>query len=307
MAEYHIGTVRQASFATGSLLWKSPEKTCDNDIRRSSILEIDATLSTENFHICVPYDGTETYRVDGQFIPLQIGQYFILQPGQTARGEGNFGKEVQGLCFFLTKKILSEVAAGMNTILENSLENSGFNSWTEQEFVSKIYYFHENIFGQYLKNLLPKLMQSGDGIIADETGFYYDLAEALLDGHRQINRQLNAIPYSKTMTRHEIYRRISLVRHHILDNFSEPVILEDLEKVALFSKYHIVRLYRNIYGVTPYQHLLQLRIEKAKILLSRNYSPTEVAYQLSFSDRRAFRKIFKKFTGMTPSDFILNS
>ena len=118
--------------------------------------------------------------------------------------------------------------------------------------------------------------------------------------------KLQAIPSVRTLTKQEIYRRLSRAHVFILENFAEPVSLGDLEKVAFFSKFHIVRLYRHIYGLTPHQHILRLRIERAKALLRKNHSPTEVALQLSFSGRRAFAKTFKKVVGVSPSVFQQN-
>jgi AraC-like DNA-binding protein len=46
-----------------------------------------------------------------------------------------------------------------------------------------------------------------------------------------------------------------------------------------------------------------LRIQRAMELLRQNISPTEAAYLLSFSDRRAFAKVFKKITGVSPAHF----
>ena len=118
-----------------------------------------------------------------------------------------------------------------------------------------------------------------------------------LKAHRQIGQQLQDIPSVRTITKQEIHRRISLAYAYILENFANPFSLADIEKVAFLSKYYIIRLYRCVYGCTPYQHVLKLRIQKAKELLVKNYSPSEIAFQLSFSDRRAFSKAFKKVVG----------
>lgn len=296
MAEYYKGWVKQAAPETIGLTWRTPHKTTGNDLRMSTLQEMDITLDTSRYHICVPIDGSETYRVAGQRYVIKPGQYFILNPGQEVRAEGKMPKAVNGFCLFLSMETLSEAAQDME------LNSNQTISSPSREFILKNYHLEENAFGRHLQKLLPQLLYP-DNMLMDWEVFYGDLAVQLLQTHCQISQQLKAIPYTGAATKEEIYKRISMVNNYILECYAQPISLDILEKVGLFSKYHVVRLYRLLYGMTPYQHVLQLRIEKAKSLLRKEFSPTEVAYMLSFSDRRAFSKVFKKWVGVAPGNY----
>lgn len=296
MAEYYKGSVKQAAPEAIGLTWRRPQKAIGDDLRMSTLHEMDITLDTSRYHICIPIDGAEPYRVEGQQYVIKPGQYFILNPGQEVRAEGKMPTEVNGFCLFLSKETLSSAAQGMEFTTDQA------NGSPSREFIVKNYHLQENPFGRHLLKLLPALLTPRDTLIDWEV-FYGDLAMQLLQTHSQIHRQLAAIPYTRVATREEIYRRMGEVHHYISECYAQPISLDTLEKVALFSKYHVVRLYRLLYGMTPYQHILQLRIEKAKSLLQKEFSPTEVAYMLSFSDRRAFSKVFKKWVGVTPGSF----
>ena len=61
---------------------------------------------------------------------------------------------------------------------------------------------------------------------------------------------------------------------------------------------------KSVFGTTPNNYLLNMRIEKAKKLLKHpNAYITEIAYGCGFSDPKYFSRCFKKFVGVTPSDY----
>lgn len=86
--------------------------------------------------------------------------------------------------------------------------------------------------------------------------------------------------------------------------YSDAVSIDDLAAVAGQSRYHFMRSFRTYTGVSPYQYLLQLRIEDAKLRL-RNTSSSiaEISCSLGFSSPSQFHRIFWKSAGTTPGEF----
>jgi len=107
----------------------------------------------------------------------------------------------------------------------------------------------------------------------------------------------------------ELYANIYLTKqviqakYFIDKNFDRAITLDHISKVACLSKFHLVRSFKKIYGVTPYQHLTSLRIKKAKELLQTNLSITAVCYSIGFDSTTSFSGLFKKITGKTPIQF----
>lgn len=87
-------------------------------------------------------------------------------------------------------------------------------------------------------------------------------------------------------------------------NYHDTATIEELIKDIPSSRRNIVRRFKQITGITPIEYLQQTRIEAAKKLLERTgQQMTEVIFHSGYSDPKAFRKIFKKSVGMTPSQY----
>ncbi len=87
----------------------------------------------------------------------------------------------------------------------------------------------------------------------------------------------------------------------------EESIYEDLDMVSaarsLGVSYPCFRqLFKDYTGLSPYQHFLQLKINKAKIMLEEGrYSVKEISYRLGFDNQYYFSRLFKKKAGVSPS------
>jgi two-component system response regulator YesN len=74
------------------------------------------------------------------------------------------------------------------------------------------------------------------------------------------------------------------------------------------SKFHLSRRFREEVGVTFRTYLLRTRLERAKVLLTRTQdSITEVAHAVGIGDLPRFDKLFKRYTGLTPSAYRMQS
>ena len=89
------------------------------------------------------------------------------------------------------------------------------------------------------------------------------------------------------------------------DFMQTDIGLVDLANLVHLSPYHFGRLFKQTVGVSPYQYLLQLRIEFAKTLIVGRTGPlSEIAYQLNFSDQAHFSNAFRKATGVSPRQYL---
>lgn len=82
------------------------------------------------------------------------------------------------------------------------------------------------------------------------------------------------------------------------------VRLNDLASEVGVSMSHFIRSFRQSTGKTPYQFLLQQRVERARSLMRNLRTPlTEVALASGFADQHHLARVFRRVTGMTPSTY----
>lgn len=86
-------------------------------------------------------------------------------------------------------------------------------------------------------------------------------------------------------------------------HYAEPVSLDELAKAADMNKFVLLRAFTRERGITPYQYLLTVRINKAKELLERGAQPIEAAMSSGFTDQSHFTNAFKRFIGLTPGQY----
>lgn len=97
---------------------------------------------------------------------------------------------------------------------------------------------------------------------------------------------------------------VATAQQKIESNYQDAATIEELIKDIPSSRRNIVRRFKQITGITPIEYLQQTRIEAAKKLLVRTgQQMSEIIFNSGYSDPKAFRKVFKKSVGMTPSQY----
>ncbi len=116
--------------------------------------------------------------------------------------------------------------------------------------------------------------------------------------HREITR-IGSICYSN---KGQVETVIG-TRHYINNNFDKELNLDLLSHIRFTSKFHLLRLFKRYYGVTPKQYLTNKRIEKAKQLLTQDISVTETCFDIGYESPSSFCTLFKSRVGLTPTGF----
>jgi len=93
------------------------------------------------------------------------------------------------------------------------------------------------------------------------------------------------------------------VRNYIENNYNRDLNLDLLSHIQFVSKYHLLRLFKKYYGLTPRQYLIDIRINKAKEHLKYGMSVTETCFAVGFESLGSFSTLFKSKTGISPLAF----
>ena len=88
------------------------------------------------------------------------------------------------------------------------------------------------------------------------------------------------------------------VRQYIEANDTENIAIADLANLTGYSSVHFTRIFKNATGQTPREYLMYHRINKAKhLLVNKELSIIEVAYQSGFSSDAHFSTQFRRLVG----------
>ncbi|MCE9521761.1 MAG: AraC family transcriptional regulator [Alphaproteobacteria bacterium] len=103
-------------------------------------------------------------------------------------------------------------------------------------------------------------------------------------------------------------RRVSAVLRYIEHNADGAIDLDRLAAMAAISKYHFLRVFRRVTGLTPYKFLLGVRMRRAAVRLRTSRAPvSQIAFEAGFGDLSTFNKRFRDLFGATPSRFRLRA
>lgn len=93
------------------------------------------------------------------------------------------------------------------------------------------------------------------------------------------------------------------VKRDIDSNYETELNLDVLSNSQRMSKYHLIRLFKKYYGLTPRQYLIDKRIKQSKDHLALGMTVTETCFAVGFSSLGSFSTLFKTKTGKTPVQF----
>lgn len=95
-------------------------------------------------------------------------------------------------------------------------------------------------------------------------------------------------------------RLLAFIEEHL----GSDIGIATLAALAGYSPDHFARLFKQSFGLSPYQFILQRRVERAKALLrDRSHSIAEVAISCGFASQAHFHTTFKARTGVTPGAY----
>lgn len=99
-------------------------------------------------------------------------------------------------------------------------------------------------------------------------------------------------------------RELAKIDELIEARLDQPIRVEDMADRLGCSKFYFLREFKKLVGETPYQYLLNHRLERAKAALgSGHQNITATAMALGFNDQSHFTRAFKKRFGVTPGKF----
>jgi AraC family transcriptional regulator len=228
--------------------------------RESCILWGEATRSefaprTHTLSIRAAWGGTQYCHLDGRTVAVDDDTYLILNHGRVYGTSIRAARPVASLAICFAPALV-EPLHSLSTVLE-------FGESGEQvpsDFFEHLQP-HDTIVSPGLRRIRDHLRQGP----IDQPWLAEQLTCLLasMQAHRrQVLERVARIQLARVATRREVYRRVSLATDFLHTNYAQPINLAMLAEACGLSKYHLLRLFKLVHGMTPQAFLDRKRVAR---------------------------------------------
>lgn len=193
------------------------------------------------------------------------------------------------------------VPAGVEHLTEIAPETAAGSMWLSAELVGDAVEAAGAAAPELGAVVRPDLLDRGRALLrAAEGDLDPTLAECAVDG--LLLRLLSTrVRFNGTSD-----PRIRRAIEEIQARHAEPLDVAALARAARMSRYHFSRVFREQTGASPYQFLINTRVERAaELLAAGGANVTEAALAVGFADLGRFGRAFKAQLGRTPSAWLM--
>lgn len=109
--------------------------------------------------------------------------------------------------------------------------------------------------------------------------------------------------FANTQLARKPYSQLHRSKQFMQTNYAKKICITQIAEAAFLSPSHYIRIFKQVYGITPRQYLRDLRIAKAKQLLLDGSSATHACFEVGYESPTMFSTTFKRATGISPKKY----
>jgi AraC-like DNA-binding protein len=242
--------------------------------------------------------GAERYFLGHRSVAVDDDNFLILNDGATYASRLHADREMESFSIFFRPGLVEDVRGALAATGDGVLDGDA-RAARPAEFIERLYP-HDSLISPVLSQIREHL-----ALGLDDEDWYEErlqvLAARLLVHHAQVRADALRLDAHKSSTRTELQRRIALATDHIHSSYDRPLGLAELAAVACLSRYHFLRLFTRVHGVTPHAYLQRKRAEVASRLLAATDLPAgDVAARVGYTSRSGLLRGLRRWTGRNP-------
>lgn len=97
---------------------------------------------------------------------------------------------------------------------------------------------------------------------------------------------------------------IEKARQYVLDHVEEQINLQDVADYVFLSPNYLSSLFKKQYGQSFISYINQVKVNRAcELIRERKLLIGEIAFQLGYENAYYFARVFRRYTGMSPSEW----
>jgi len=254
---------------------------------------------TDNLTIRFVFSGNETYQIGKRQLTVYPDSFLIINQHTQYINKIDAINPVQSFSLtfdgdFLTDFMCSQICSD-DKLLSGSAAGPIAHSFEETLYPLK---------GDMQFNL-RHLKHHTDQGINDEFLLNEYLHHCLLNYYKIYNSEIaereSRLPFLNYSTRIEILRRVNLAKEFMLSNYNQNISLEAVAGYACLSVNHLLRNFKQAFGISPHQYLTHIRLQRAKHLIKTTDLPiNEIVHVVGFECSSSFIRLFKSRYSITP-------
>lgn len=223
------------------------------------------------------YQGSGQYEVEGYRYPIRAGDLLLYNQGDLHEVTSSSRLEIGTICFGLADVELRGLPAGHLTAPAHGFVRPAEEQTARFHTLCHLVYEqaeqHSASSWELIGYLLPALVLMAVNLPPDQ--------RAAEQPHNMV-----------------IANRI---RAYIGTHFTEPLTLDSIGQALSISPYHLAHVFKAVTGLSPMHYMIRCRIGEAQnLLISTDYSATQIAAIVGYTSVNHFSAIFTKLVGLPP-------
>lgn len=283
----------------------------------------------DEYLICAQIRGDEKCHIAGKLYDFRAGDVALINPLQVHTGNTQ-GEEVEYISLYVDRQLVQRLAEDVGAH-ESSPEFTVVKSTAQQALIDEMCRLLELVQDDERALLFPTPAAEEDPEIEipvrhvergrepsaphdvvdgrhagiDALAIESAIARVVIHAFEEFSnlrtpmlRSTNRVPHRK------IARALDYMRSLGPGIAPDSVSLDRLSEVAELSKYHFLRQFAQIVGMTPGAYLRTLRLCQAARMLRTTPTPIlDIALAIGFADHPSFSRAFARHMGLTPSEY----
>lgn len=244
----------------------------------------DFSYHYHDFHkIIVFISGKVTYHIEGKAYHLKPRDILLVSQGAIHKPEIDPSVPYERYIFWIRDDLSCQE---LNTCFQKANDRS-FNLVRA-----------DSALQERLKDLLPEIEQTLQNKHFGDTVLRNALFTQFMIYINRIFLRTSSSPDKKTYSSDT---QVEQLLKYINRNLSENLSIDQLANRFFFSKYHIMRKFKNETGYTIHNYITSKRLLMARSLISQGMPVMKAAQASGFHDYTTFVRAYKKQFGKAPS------
>jgi AraC family transcriptional regulator len=266
----------------------------ENAVISGTDRNVEYTPWRQRLSIKVARGGRERYYVDGRSIAVDDDCYLILNDNRVYASQFESGVEIESFSIFFRPGLAEDVFGAFGRTVERALADGGAEAPCAVEF-SEALQPHDAVVTPVLRYVRHGLNAGVEDAEWYEEQFQF-LLERMFSHHRRLTERIQRLPALKTTTRQELHRRLALAVDLVHSSYERDIGLSDMARAACLSKFHFLRLFTELYGLTPHAYLQRKRaLVAGRLLESRKLTASQVAERVGFQSRSTMARQLRRW------------